>query len=49
MSENNLLWNKFLNSFLLKLHIYTYIYMEAAPEKAAAVRPPTTHHKNYPS
>ncbi len=22
---------------------------EAAPHKAAAVRPPTTHHKNYPS
>ena len=23
--------------------------LEAAPHKAAAVRPPTTHHKNYPS
>ena len=23
--------------------------MEAAPHKAAAVRPPTTHHKNYQS
>ena len=22
--------------------------MEAAPHKAAAVRPPTTHHENYP-
>ena len=23
--------------------------LEAAPDKAATVRPPTTHHKNYPS
>ena len=23
--------------------------LEAAPHKAAAVRPPTTHHENYPS
>ena len=23
--------------------------LEAAPRKAAAIRPPTTHHKNYPS
>ena len=23
--------------------------LEAAPHKAAAVRPPTTHHKNYPN
>ena len=23
--------------------------LEATPHKAAAVRPPTTHHKNYPS
>ena len=23
--------------------------LEAAPHKAAAVRSPTTHHKNYPS
>ena len=23
--------------------------MEAAPDKAAAVRPPITHHENYPS
>ena len=23
--------------------------LEAAPDKAAAVRPPTTHHENYPS
>ena len=23
--------------------------LEAVPNKAAAVRPPTTHHKNYPS
>ena len=22
---------------------------EAAPHKAAAIRPPTTHHENYPS
>ena len=23
--------------------------LEVAPHKAAAVRPPTTHHENYPS
>ena len=23
--------------------------LEAAPHKAAAVRPPTTHHENYPN
>ena len=23
--------------------------IEATPHKAAAVRPPTTHHENYPS
>ena len=23
--------------------------LEAAPDKAAAVRPPTTHHENYPN
>ena len=23
--------------------------LEAIPHKAAAVRPPTTHHENYPS
>ena len=23
--------------------------LEAAPYKAAAVRPPTTHHENYPN
>ena len=23
--------------------------LEAAPYKAAAIRPPTTHHENYPS
>ena len=23
--------------------------LEAAPHKAAVVRPPTTHHENYPS
>ena len=23
--------------------------LEAAPHKAAAVRPPSTHHENYPS
>ena len=23
--------------------------LEAAPQKSAAVRPPTTHHENYPS
>ena len=23
--------------------------LEAAPHKAAAIRPPTTHHENYPT
>ena len=23
--------------------------LQAVPDKAAAVRPPTTHHENYPS
>ena len=43
---------------LMPKPVYSYIknaannieqVMEAAPHKAAAVPPPTTHHENYPS